>query len=79
MCDVSKNYFVRWYKVGVDEVKDVDGAIVQRKTFVIPSVTEKDDGIYVCEIKRFIVEYVANATIIIKSQGTVTSHAKFIL
>jgi hypothetical protein len=43
---------------------------VNKITFVIPSVTYKDDGIYVCEIKRFIVGYVANDTIVVQSQGT---------
>ena len=76
LCEVYGQYGIRWYKVGLDEDLMTDEEMVSKKnvnslTIVIPRVTEKDDGIYVCEIQRFIVKYIANNTIVVKSQGTV--------
>ena len=74
VCEVYGPYGLKWYKVGLDmnlnAVEEQIDKKVNKKTLVIPRVTYKDDGIYVCEIKRFIVNYVANNTIVVKSQGT---------
>ncbi len=72
MCEVNGPYSLQWYKLkdGLNESKDPETE-KNRITFVIPSVTEKDDGIYVCQIGRHILKYVANDTIVVKSQGTV--------
>lgn len=75
MCEVYRHYSLRWYKVGSNDgglnAKILRTETINSITFVIPNVTEHDDGIYVCEVRRFIVGYVANATIAVKSQGTV--------
>ena len=58
---------MRWYKIGVDNhLSESHGRSV---IYVIESVTEKDAGKYMCVIKRAIVNYAANDTIVIASQG----------
>ena len=58
---------MRWYKIGVDNhLSESHGRSV---IYVIESVTEKDAGKYMCVIKRAIVNYAANDTIVITSQG----------
>ena len=65
-------YDTKWYKVGTDgklNVEEEHKKHMIKRTFVIPSVTEKDDGVYMCEIKRATVNHKANNTIVVKSQG----------
>ena len=59
---------MKWHKIGF--TGDLNVSHSYKVKYVIPSVTEKDDGKYMCEIQRAIVSYTANSTIVVKSQGT---------
>ena len=59
---------MKWHKIGF--ARDLNVSHSYKVKYVIPSVTEKDDGKYMCEIQRAIVSYTANNTIVVKSQGT---------
>lgn len=69
VCKVYGQYSIRWYKAGSNEslkssltyANDVNKAV-----FTIPCVTKSDEGTYVCEIKRRIVNYVANTTVTVR-------------
>lgn len=68
-CEVDGDYMMKWYKIGF--AKHLSVSHSYKVTYVIPSVTGKDDGKYMCEIKRAIVNYTANSRIIVvMSQGT---------
>ncbi|XP_028408434.1 fibroblast growth factor receptor 3-like [Dendronephthya gigantea] len=71
VCEVYGSYVVRWYKVGSGELRGIESTSdknVIKRELRIQNVTKENDGIYLCEIMRFIVKYIANDTVVVKSQ-----------
>lgn len=72
VCKVYGQYSIRWYKAGSNQSLKSSLTYINnwnKEILTIPNVTGNDDGTYVCEIERKIVQYLANATVTVQSQS----------